>query len=319
MTHLLPGASITNITTPAQLCAKFDKGGGSGLQGTFAIYSVASLGNSLDEQLQKCPPALRSKLDAAAAAVADRIPIYYQLSDIRQDKLISLPSSSSIKEDDKSPYPRLPWFLINAAIAHDHCVVGQRGVVETLLGTLRRPWCILEVCCCDYGTVSVMLDFAVIAQQISPELYAAAVLLLSHEKLKRSSEKQIPLPPMYSGSRSSEPSLGPLREVYNALSADGIRSHNPFWLRVICICGIQLGIAVSDLLRVLCAAKGVYIPENMGSPVRVGGLRRAVTEDLTSVRRRIPDHEQRTGFQSHSQRLVSLYRQVLQRLTEEVL
>ncbi|KAK6540151.1 hypothetical protein TWF694_008972 [Orbilia ellipsospora] len=317
MTHPTLAGPSGNITSPAQLCAKFDKGGGTGIQGgTFAIYSIASLGQTLDERLQKCP-SLLTDLQQAASRVEETVPIYYKLSDIQEDKLHSLPSASSMNEDPNSKYPRLPWFLVNAAIAQHHCIVGQNSAVETLLSILRRPWCILEVCCTDYTTIEAVLEFSKLARQVNPELYAAAVLLLSHEAAKRSSETQIPLPPV-SSSRAPEASLGPLREVYTALSADGMKSHNPFWLRVICVCGVQLGIAVSDLLRVLCAAKGVFIPENVGSPVRFGGLRRALTDDISSARRRISDHDQRVGFQSHSQRLISLYQKVLQQLTEEI-
>ncbi|KAK6529739.1 hypothetical protein TWF281_008901 [Arthrobotrys megalospora] len=307
----------SNVSTPAQLCEKYDKGGGTGIQGTFAIYSIRPLPQSWETLAS---PKLAVQLTQAAAAVADTISIFFQLSDVDEEDLHSFSTSSPAPNAAQSQVPRLPWFLVNAAISELHYIVGRGSLVESLLIILRRPWCILEVCCCEYETVSAMLEFAILAREIEPKAYAASVLLLSHEVSKRRSDRSehLSLKPLSSG-RPSQPELNTLQQVYIALSADGMKSHNPFWLRVICICGVQLGIAYSDFLRGMCGTKVVLIPERIGSPVRYGPgmIRRAFTED-PSAGRRISEHDQRGGFQVHSLRLVSLYKQILQRLTEEV-
>ncbi|KAK6510870.1 hypothetical protein TWF506_009964 [Arthrobotrys conoides] len=306
----------SNVSTPAQLCEKYDKGGGTGIQGTFAIYSIRPLPQPWEAVAS---PKLASELTQAAAAVAKTISIYFQLSDIDEEDLHSFSTSSPAPHAAQSQIPRLPWFLVNAAISEKHYIVGRGSLVETLLIILRRPWCILEVCCCEYETVSAALDFAVLARELELKAYAVSVYLLSHELSKRqlNPNEHVPVLPPTPG-RPSQPEVNALQGVYTVLSADGIQSHNPFWLRVICVCGVQLGIAFSDFLRGMCGTKVVLIPERIGSPVRYPGMiRRAFTEDLSSSHR-ASDHERRGGFQVHSIRLVSLYKQILRELTEEV-
>ncbi|RVD83449.1 uncharacterized protein DFL_007835 [Arthrobotrys flagrans] len=306
-----------NVSTPAQLCEKYDKGGGTGIRSTFAIYSIRPLPQPWETIAS---PKLAFQLNRAAAAVAETIPIYFRLSDVDEEDLHSFSTSSPAPHAAQSQIPRLPWFLVNAAISEKHYIVGRGSLAETLLVILRRPWCILEVCCCEYETVSTMLEFAILARELEPKAYAASVFLLSHEESKRqrNPNEHIPFLPLTSG-RPSQPEVNALRGVYTVLSADGLQSHNPFWLRVICVCGVQLGIAFSDFLRGMCGTKVVLIPERIGGPARYGPgmIRRAFTEDL-STNHRVSDHDQRGGFQVHSLRLVSLYKQILQELTEEV-
>ncbi|KAK6354281.1 hypothetical protein TWF730_008694 [Orbilia blumenaviensis] len=311
-----PTAGIyNNVSTPAQLCEKYDKGGGTGIQGTFAIYSIRPLPQPWETLAS---PKLALRLQQAAAAVADTISIYFRLCDVDEEDLHSFSISSPAPHAAQSQVPRLPWFLVNAAISERHHIVGRGSLVESLLIILRRPWCILEVCCCEYDTVRTMLEFAILAREVEPKAYAASVLLLSHEALKRRQDLPEPISLLSRIPGTSQPELNTLQEVYMALSADGMKSHNPFWLRVICVCGVQLGIAFSDFLRGMCGTKVVLIPERIGSPVRYGPgtVRRAFTENL-SAGHRISDHEQRAGFQVHSLRLVSLYKQILKSLTEE--
>ncbi|KAF3186173.1 hypothetical protein TWF106_005663 [Orbilia oligospora] len=306
----------SNVSSPAQLCEKYDKGGGTGIQGTFAIYSIRPLPQPWETVAS---PKLAAQLIQAAAAVAQTISIYFQLSDIDEEDLHSFSTSSPAPHAAQSQTPRLPWFLVNAAISEEHYIVGRGSIVETLLVILRRPWCILEVCCCEYETVRTMLEFAILAREFEPKAYAASVYLLSHEVSKRqlNPNEHVPVLPLAPG-RPSQPEVNALQGIYTVLSPDGIQSHNPFWLRVICVCGVQLGIAFSDFLRGMCGTKVVLIPERIGSPVRYPGMiRRAFTEN-PSVKHRGSDHEQRGGFQVHSIRLVSLYKQIVQELTEEV-
>ncbi|KAK6511389.1 hypothetical protein TWF481_000305 [Arthrobotrys musiformis] len=308
----------SNVSTPAQLCEKYDKGGGTGIQGTFAIYSIRPLPQPWESIAS---PKLAFQLRQAAEAVAQTISIYFRLSDVDEEDLHSFSTSSPAPNAAQSQIPRLPWFLVNAAISDKHYIVGRESLVESLLIILRRPWCILEVCCCEYETVTTMLEFALLAREVDPKAYAAAAFLLSHEASKRIQQTPNVSPPRIplTAGRPSQPEVNALQEVYTVLSADGIQSHNPFWLRVICVCGVQLGIAFSDFLRGMCGTKVVLIPERIGSPVGYGPgtIRRAFTENLAAGHR-TSDHEQRGGFQVHSIRLVSLYKQVVQELTEEV-
>ncbi|KAF3225186.1 hypothetical protein TWF191_005476 [Orbilia oligospora] len=282
----------SNVSSPAQLCEKYDKGGGTGIQGTFAIYSIRPLPQPWETVAS---PKLAAQLIQAAAAVAQTISIYFQLSDIDEEDLHSFSTSSPAPHAAQSQTPRLPWFLVNAAISEEHYIVGRGSIVETLLVILRRPWCILEVCCCEYETVRTMLEFAILAREFEPKAYAASVYLLSHEVSKRqlNPNEHVPVLPLAPG-RPSQPEVNALQGIYT------------------------LGIAFSDFLRGMCGTKVVLIPERIGSPVRYPGMiRRAFTEN-PSVKHRGSDHEQRGGFQVHSIRLVSLYKQIVQELTEEV-
>ena len=79
---------------------------------------------------------------AAAVAVLKMIQMYYNhVDDLPGGRFISLPHLSADPHDGKS------WYFLNAAMSNSYCIVGLNNVIEILPVLLRRPWCILELCC----------------------------------------------------------------------------------------------------------------------------------------------------------------------------
>lgn len=240
------------MQTISELCARYDNGAGVSIGGgTFAIYSVASLPQRWHDLLQSSS-VLLSRLAVLASAVASTIPIYHSVNDLSSCNLISLPRP--LVEENNSPLANRPWFLINAAVSERHCIVGNNSLIESLLAVLRRPWCILEICCSSLATVDAMLDFAVVVAEIDQRGYSASVVLLSHEKTRRKTktdgaEDGSPLPRFETCGPYR--SLKGLQEVCAVIFAAGIRSYNAFWLGLICVCGVELDISFSELSQAL--------------------------------------------------------------------
>ena len=277
------------MLTLTQLCAKHDQGGGVGFQNVFAIYSVALPPSIWHTHLRTAtthPTSASSRLAAAASAAAATIPIYCSLDQIPPDKrskLTSLPHSFISTGESRSQIrQQKPWFLINAARAGHHCIIGRSSgdLTESLLVILRRPWCVLELCCCDIPTVSSMLAFAVQAREYDSKLYRASVHLLSHEMAKRAEQaSSSSLSTRAVTTRNGEMRLAslPLREprerrlsdwnlsgaweLFTVLSPQSMQSYNSFWLRLVCMCAMPLGVTFSDLARALHDDRSVSTDE----------------------------------------------------------
>ncbi|KAJ5112812.1 hypothetical protein N7532_000857 [Penicillium argentinense] len=159
--------------TPANACARHDRGGGVRLGDAFAIYSiVASAPNWSSIQLGA---ETLADLNTSLSAIQRRLPILTTLQ-AGSPELVSLPCPSRQHE---RPEENVPWFLINAAASSQHCLLGQHNALETMLMVLQRPWCVLELCCCDTDTVTAAHAFALIATCIDRAKYQPAVRLLS--------------------------------------------------------------------------------------------------------------------------------------------
>jgi hypothetical protein len=243
----------------SQLCASFDKGGGVALGDAFAIYSVVA--SSPDWSTTSSKSRFQAELISAASAVGNVIPVLVTTENVFTVNIVSLPCLkhppfNSAREI--SPHDCLPWFLINASKFSKHQIVGRKDIVESLLMILQRPWCVLELCCCDSPTISAIHRFAVIATQLNPELYNHALVLL-HQELRRRTI------PSFGDIKPSKLSLikpwisfaelditwFSLKEVYTELSSSRLRSHNSFWLRLISTCAPYLGMSCSDLVCIL--------------------------------------------------------------------
>ncbi|KAL1954213.1 hypothetical protein VTO42DRAFT_1493 [Malbranchea cinnamomea] len=274
-----PSALHGHRMTLPQTCASFDRGGGVMLGDSFAIYSVAALFNRSKSTPTSTStfavwddPALSQELQSAASALARVLPVHTTTATTGSSgpattlDLVSLPcpSSHKRKRDQIAPvvgYP--PWFLINAAIASKHCVVGSATVVESLLTVFQRPWCVLEVCCCDTQTVAAALEFASVAEKLDSRTYGAARRLLSQELSSTRAAALSAASSVWStlardgwdsrtgvcGIRASR--LRDITEMYKALSVNGVRSHSPFWLCLIPVCAVYLGIPASELTKSL--------------------------------------------------------------------
>ncbi|CAG7937436.1 unnamed protein product [Penicillium nalgiovense] len=243
----------------SQICASFDEGGGVALGDAFAIYSIVASSPAWNTTSLKS--GLRAELISAASAVRNVIPVLVTTENVFAVSVVSLPCPKHppiSSACDISPRDSLPWFLINASKFSKHQIIGRRDIVESLLMILQRPWCVLELCCCDNPAISAIHRFAIVATKLNPELYSHAFILL-HQELKRRTIRCL------GGIKRSELSFTKLwipfaeldttwfaiKEVYADLSSSRLRSHNSFWLRLISICAPYLGISYSTLVRIL--------------------------------------------------------------------
>lgn len=242
----------------SQLCASFDKGGGVALGDAFAIYSIVA--SSPDWSTTSSKSGFQAELISAASAVGNVIPVLVTTENVFTVNIVSLPCLkhppfNSAREI--SPHDSLPWFLINASKFSKHQIVGRKDIVESLLIILQRPWCVLELCCCDSPTISAIHRFAVIATKLNPELYNQALVLL-HQELRRRTIPSLDIKPSelslmkpWISFAEVDTTWFSLKEVYTELSSSRLRSHNSFWLRLISTCAPYLGISCSNLVRIL--------------------------------------------------------------------
>lgn len=233
-------------TSLLQACAIHDRGGGVSLtDDVFAIYSTAVLPSFWQKILQRESDSI-SPLRQAASTVAATSPIYTAWESLPANGLVSLPCPPA----QKDTLVQKPWFLINAAISREHCIIGQGSVVETLLVVLRRPWCVLEICCSSNSvTIAAVLDFALLARMFDPTGYDTAVYLLTHEFRRRT----------FTGhgiwvageSYRSRASVADLRDVCSAVFVPSTRSYNSFWICLICVCAVELALPLSTIVRAM--------------------------------------------------------------------
>ncbi|KAL4974414.1 hypothetical protein BDW66DRAFT_161328 [Aspergillus desertorum] len=242
------------------ICAALDHGGGVrfGPQ-TFAIYSCAPLPPSFEQIRHNAT--LHTRMSGLAARVCKTLPVYVDLQDTDVAELASLPVPVTVRRGQPMPPigantinpDYLPWFLLNAATFNKHCVVGRNSAVESLLIILQRPWCVLEICCCiDTQTIGAVLVFALLAAQIDPTSYAAAVTLLSHEYRARIGTLINSTCIFASGGTNGiqytqQCSEKALCDTYAATTL--VSSYNRFWLPLICCCAAYLDLSFSDVVR----------------------------------------------------------------------
>ncbi|KAL1997294.1 hypothetical protein VTN49DRAFT_7326 [Thermomyces lanuginosus] len=280
-------------------CSRSDHGGGvSFASGRFAIYSTAVKPSS----------SLRTwdndhRLHDAARAVAAGLPVYTAWHEIPTDsgeaRLISLPrggggggqggTQPAVQSKNESILSCRPWFLLNAARSRSHCIVGRGDRVQTLLTTLQRPWCVLELCCIDDTDVlAAVLEFAVQAQRVVPGcLYDSAVYLLRWEVEKRRQE--------YLRLRRRSALRNNTRELYTVCDAvfpPSAASFNGFWIRMICVCAVEMGVPFSTVVQLLNGMKknsveafsgGSYLDERHRGSSEVGHLTAVYARALGKV------------------------------------
>jgi hypothetical protein len=249
--------SNSDLKGLSQLCASFDEGGGVALGDAFAIYSIVA---SSPDWNATTFNEFHAELISAASAVEKVIPVLYTRENVFTVDIVSLPCPKHppFNSTNISPRDSLPWFLVNASKFAKHQIVGRGDIIESLLIILQRPWCVLELCCCDTLAISAIHRFAIIASKINPELYNHASILLHQELSRRTILSLSDL--KHSGIfRAEFDTSFAIKDVYIDLSFSRLRSHNSFWLRLICTCAPYLGISCSDLVRILSdmTSKGV--------------------------------------------------------------
>ncbi|KAJ5175766.1 uncharacterized protein N7482_001643 [Penicillium canariense] len=242
--------------TPAKLCASYDLGGGVRLADSFAIYSIVAL--PPDWTNLKIDPETLAELERVALVVANKLPILTTLRDSLVPDLSALPRPPRPRSQNNGhthPCDHLPWFLINAARYSQHCVLGHNDCLESLLMVSQRPWCILELCCCETSTVAAVHELVMVATKLDYATYSPALRLLAHEVSQRQDRRR--------GDLGSCDFTGALRQgisdtawedafiMYKELSKSCLRSHNSFWIGLISTCAVYLGLAFSDLVQVL--------------------------------------------------------------------
>jgi hypothetical protein len=250
---------VKNQTADAlsQVCASFDKGGGVALGDAFAVYSiVASPPIWTNTVLQS---GVYAELLSAASVVSSVIPVLITPEDVCMSDIVSLPCPTGSAFDsapDITLENNLPWFLLNASRFSNHQIIGRKNTPETLLMILQRPWCVLELCCCQSPAILAVHQFATVAAKLNPRLYQPALKLLSHEMRERqlATHNSIQDRGLHS-TRPWTPSTEhivtwlEIRTLYSEMSSSRIRSHNSFWLGLISTCALYLGISCSDLIR----------------------------------------------------------------------
>ncbi len=214
------------------LCSELDHGGGVFINSTFMVYTLNSYPPSLTQEMLDPPHPLK----VAASRIVSHIPFVFHLSST--DEMTSLPVPGNVEDE----IHRIPYFFANAATCkRGLCVAGRDSVIETLLAVLRRPWCVLELCCASDDAVSALSQFALAARDIHPSGYTAAVFLLQHELATRG-------PHQICTARSD---YSRLLEVCKTVFSISSNSYNGFWLRLVCCVAVGMGLQYSVVGQML--------------------------------------------------------------------
>jgi hypothetical protein len=180
--------------------------------------------------------------------------------------------------------------------------------------------------------------FASVAKEIDARGYAAAVLLLAHEKQKRTTVSDGYLrSKLRPGFHETSVTFKRLRDVCSAVFTASTHSYNSFWLGLICACAINMDIAFSTLIvelvdesdtvcilapsdpqkRSQSAPKGDALPGPILFESVIPTSR--LTRSLSSVVRTNLERRQITGDKtsgSSNANIISIYLQILQQLSD---
>jgi hypothetical protein len=254
LAHQINWATPKDLTDDIPLpewCYKLDQGGGISIKDAFVIHSVAKVPQEWDNLLQK--PFVKQTLNYKALVVAAAIPFYSEESKNQNELRSSVKQLRCIWEEEKKSVlmNARPQFLFNCAVIEQRCLVGEEAdLVRTLLVVLQRPWCVLEVCCCDTATLQAMLDFVQVAANLDNKSYALSEILLQHEKRTRGLSSHEPS--RRSRHRGWKKEKETLRQyTFIIESSTKTVSLNLLWLRIVFICGLELNWSYSELLKSL--------------------------------------------------------------------
>ena len=206
------------------------------MNGTFLIYSVATV-----PIIPDVAAVLRLRLESLVDRITGLLPIYLDRSSFDVENMISLPAPAI--SPNTQMIDQLPWFYIHAATIDKHAIVGDARAVDTLLRVLSRPWCVLELCYSSKEILSAVLDFAHVASELDPKIYAPTIQLIEHELNARDA----PAEARY----LADPPLSIMEDLRSKLFLPSENSYNSVWLRIIFTCALQLNIPLSELGRLL--------------------------------------------------------------------
>jgi hypothetical protein len=330
-----------NTSSLLSTCAKSDKGGGVGLNHeVFAIYSTAEL-PPLWTDILHTPAAgnvssIIGRLHALADKISTYLPIYtswndiphsssnHEISEFHSLNITTTTQFPPSNHQRQSLHRKKPHFLLNAALHNKHCIIGQSSKTETLLVVLRRPWCVLEICVSNVHDVEVLeaiRAFARVAQEVDESGYGTAVFLLGVEIDARNRRRRRQMP-----SRDSRISYGRVYELCNTtVFIPSLRSFNSFWIRLICVCAIELGFSFSCMIHMLCDQQqpqveydqqndGRYKSDTAFAEIDVGYVKhdgRRNSTELYPYSRAIAEEEAEYG--DIVQKMLDLYKHVLKR------
>lgn len=231
-----------------ELCATLDRGGGVCCGDVFVVFTRHMIPAAWSNDVK-----YRDRFGRAqrtASGIGFLMPVFLSTEDLKGVGLASLPYGTSKSQHSLS---QEPWFFLNASTKESHQigVAGTGSAAETLLAVLGRPWCVLELCCSSLNVVEALIAFTDIALEFDSKTYAAARSLLQHEretrtyKLRRSSAISSWVSRTESVIQRTV-TLSKIRSLCAALFLISENSYNGFWLRVICVCALWLGIPMSQ-------------------------------------------------------------------------
>ena len=262
------------------ICATYDHGGGVGLHNAFMVYTT----NSFRPHLQSIAPQALKALTSFASMVASHIKIHYTLPP--DAHLHSLPHEPTIQPSrlaqaflEARDRPQTPSFFVNAYLSREICIAGRQDAVTTLLGVLRRLWCVLELCAADAEAVKALLAFAKVAESVDGEGYAGAVALLRYqrqcqvvEERNRRAVDGFRCFEVITGLERKEEGLE-LRAMCAALFRNSIDSFNGFYMRAIAVCAVEVAVEWGVMGRLL-AWNGDAFESLMSRHVKAAVMRR---------------------------------------------
>ena len=269
------------------ICASYDQGGGVGLGDAFVVYTT-DYSRPDPEHFES---GILKTLSTLASTVASHVKTYYSLT--QAASLRSLPRELIVETPrlgkkylDERDRPQLPSFFVNASSCRDVCIAGFEDDVTTLLGVLRRPWCMLELC--SAGTVEAvkaLLAFAEAADTVDPKGYRGAAALLRHQIECQIIEGSQEVKNEVSGWIKKSKSLNwrsrklVLKNICATLFESSLSSYNGFYMRAIVACAIEAGVDWRTMGRLLAGDKSLINKHIEGCAVRDASRRGPVDPD----------------------------------------
>ena len=243
-----------------ELCANLDTGGGVAYRDIFLVYTKQRPGDHSADKFSHSN--LFDQLQVSAYEVSQSISFFFRSPEFDVEDLQSLPSQ---------PGQEGPNFFINAASRNPSRIgiAGDGTLIDTLSSVLRRPWCVLELCCATSLALEKLLIYLQVASKIDPKAFDLAQILINHELECRTRLNFQPKsgvlgrPLSLSNLRGRKGTFPAIRNLCAALFAPSQTSYHEFWVRAICVCAFQSSISLSFIG---CLLASVFMQSNSEHP-----------------------------------------------------
>lgn len=256
------GCATSNHGTLPDACAVIDQGGGVGYKGLFLIFTRQHVSLYVPQPL--CYPSALIDLSAAADRISNKLRIYLNFDHFRKEDLFSLTCQPNRARDIN-----LPWFFLNASAQDPRKfgIAGQGTVLDALTSILRRPWCVLELCCTDTEIIKAFVEFLELVCKVQEKEFAAARQILSYEITCRASIQRSVFAAPLTGSKISNSHVTGIQDLYVVLSAATEQSFKGHWIRAICVCAARFSLSISmfgsligytEMMRASTAPNGTF-------------------------------------------------------------